>query len=481
MLKLYNTLTRRKEDFTPVKTGEAKIYSCGPTVYSFQHIGNMRAAIFQDITRRTLKFLGYKVTSVQNITDVGHLVSDEDEGEDKMLKAAVKENKNPFEIAKFYTDAYTDDLHLLNVEFPTFMPKATEEIPEQIEIIKNLLKKEIAYKTQDGIYFDVAKFPKYGQLSGRTLEQIQENTQERIEENTDKHNPQDYALWKFTTGTNAHHIMKWDAEFGEGFPGWHIECSAMSAKYLGKEFDIHTGGIEHVPIHHENEIAQNTCSGCVTKVGYWIHNAHLQVDGEKMAKSSGTAYLLKDLIKKGYSPIALRELILRTHYRKSLNFTFESLDTATNNIKKINEFNNKLDTLKTIENKSNNKIENLSKVHTDTFTQSIEDDFNTPKAFASLYDFMSEFNKQKEYTKQDIESAKQFIQKTDEILGLLIKEKVQVIPQQIIDLANLRKDAKENKDWAKCDELRNQIQELGYSIKDDKNSKEGFIISIINK
>jgi cysteinyl-tRNA synthetase len=474
MLKLYNTLSRKKEDFIPVKENEAKIYSCGPTVYSFQHIGNMRAAIFQDNVRRTLKFLGYKVTSVQNITDVGHLVSDEDEGEDKMLKAAVKENKNPFQIAEFYTNTYTTDLKLLNVEFPTFMPKATEEIPEQIEMIQDLLDKGFAYIISDGVYFDVSKFEDYGQLSGQFLEDKQQGASERVEENTEKHNPQDFALWKFTSGKNENHIMKWDAKFGEGFPGWHIECSAMSAKYLGERFDIHTGGIEHISIHHENEIAQNTCSGKVKEVKYWLHNAHLKVNGEKMAKSAGTAYLLKELIEKGYSPIAFRELVLRTHYRKSLNFTFESLDTGMTNIKKINDFYQKFKNTNPSDTEKIN-IEQIINQSTKDFTTGIEDDLNTAQAMAALYDFMNKINKITSLTKEQIKEILEFMEKTDEVLGLL--EKQENIPKEIQDLAEQRKTAKENKDWAKSDELRGEIQKLGYSIKDDKNSKTSFILS----
>lgn len=474
MLKLHNTLTRKKEDFVPITNGEAKIYSCGPTVYSYQHIGNMRAAIFQDTVRRSLKFLNFKVTSVQNITDVGHLVSDEDDGEDKMLKAAKKENKDPFEIAKYYTNVYTKDLERLNVEFPTFMPKATEEIPEQIEIVQNLLKKEIAYKTSDGIYFNVAKFDNYGQLSGQTLEQKQENTQERIKQNDEKVNPQDFALWKFTVGDNKNHIMKWDAPFGEGFPGWHIECSAMSAKYLGKQFDIHTGGIEHIPVHHENEIAQNTCSGCVEKVNFWIHNAHLQVDGEKMSKSLGNVYTIQNLVDKGYSPIAFRELILRTHYSKSLNFTFESLNSGVQNVKKINDFYQKIKNTNPTENNETN-IDQITSKYLTQFTQSIEDDLNTPQSMAAVYEFMNEINKIEHLNQEQIEKILQFMEKTDEVLGLL--EKQDSIPAEIIELANQRKLAKENKDWTKADELRDKIQELGYTIKDDKNSKEGYLLS----
>jgi cysteinyl-tRNA synthetase len=477
MLKLYNTLSRKKEDFKPVQPNEAKIYSCGPTVYSFQHIGNMRAAIFQDTVRRSLKFLNYKVTSVQNITDVGHLVSDEDNGEDKMLKAAKKENKDPFEIAKFYTNAYTTDLKLLNVEFPTFMPKATEEIPEQIEMIQNLLDKGFAYIISDGVYFDVSKFEDYGKLSGQSLEEKQQGASERVEENSEKRNPQDFALWKFTVGQNENHIMKWEAPFGQGFPGWHIECSAMSAKYLGKRFDIHTGGIEHISIHHENEIAQNTCSGEVTEVKYWLHNAHLKVNGEKMAKSAGTAYLLKDLVAKGYTPTAFRELNLRTHYRKSLNFTFESLDTGMANVKKINDFYQKIQNTKPSNDNSDISkiIEEITQTSLKEFTSGIEDDLNTAQAMASVYEFMTKINKIENITKQDINNITNFMETTNTVLGLL--ETKQEIPQEITNLAEERKVAKENKNWAKCDELRDEIQKKGYSIKDDKTAKTGYILS----
>jgi cysteinyl-tRNA synthetase len=474
MLKLYNTLSRSKEDFKPVKENEAKIYSCGPTVYSFQHIGNMRAAIFQDTVRRSLNFLGYKTISVQNITDVGHLVSDEDDGEDKMLKAAKKENKDPFQIAKFYTDAYTTDLKLLNVEFPTFMPKATDEIPEQIEMIQNLLDKQFAYIISDGVYFDVSKFEEYGALSGQSLEEKQQGASERVDVNSEKRNPQDFALWKFTVGQNENHIMKWEAPFGQGFPGWHIECSAMSAKYLGEKFDIHTGGIEHIAIHHENEIAQNTCSGKVKEVKYWLHNAHLKVNGEKMAKSAGTAYLLKDLIVKGYSPIAFRELNLRTHYRKSLNFTFESLDTGMANVKKINDFYQKIQN-KSTSDKSDENLDQIVSEYLTQFTIGIEDDLNTAQAMASVYEFMNKINKINNLTKQDIKQITNFMETTNTVLGLL--ETKQEIPEEITKLAEQRKVAKENKDWAKCDELRDEIQKQGFSIKDDKTAKTGYLLS----
>lgn len=474
MLKLYNTLNRKKEDFTPLSKMKAKVYSCGPTVYSNQHIGNMRAAIFQDIIRRSLSFLNFEVTSVQNITDVGHLVSDSDEGEDKMLKAAKKENKDPFEIAKHYTDLYLKDLKRLHVKMPTYMPKATEEIPEQIEIIQKLMDKGFAYKLNDGIYFDVAKFDEYGALSGQSLEEKQAGA--RVEVSSDKHNPQDFALWKFLTGDNVNHIMKWESPWGLGFPGWHIECSAMSAKYLGDQFDIHTGGIEHIPVHHENEIAQNVCSGAVKKVNYWLHNAHLQVDGEKMSKSIGNVYLIEDLVKKGYNPLAFRELILRTHYRKPSNFTFESLDAGEQNVKKINDFFIKLQNYQTVEKQERNKIvDELISKSNDEFTSAIEDDFNTPLALAAFYEFMNEVNKLNELSRYELNRIIEFTIKADEVLGLL--EEQEEIPKKVVKIAKERMDAKNNKDWNKADELRAEIEEMGYTIKDDKTSKDGFIIS----
>lgn len=473
MIELYNTLTKKKEEFKPIEKNIVKIYSCGPTVYSRQHIGNLRAAIFIDTLKRILRYANYKIEDVINITDVGHLVSDDDEGEDKMLKASKKENKNPFDIAKYYEKLYIEDLEKLNVILPKYLPRATENIKEQLEIIENLDKKGYTYKTSDGIYFDVSKFKEYGQLSGQSLEEKKAGA--RIEVDTEKNNPQDFALWKFLTGDNEKHIMKWESNYGVGFPGWHIECSAMSSKFLGEKIDIHTGGIDHIPIHHENEIAQNTCSGAVKQINFWMHNAHLRIENEKMSKSLGNVYNIDTIIEKGYSPLAFRETCLRTHYRKEMNFTFESLKAGETNVEKINEFYTKLKMLK-IESEE----EQIRSIYEETlkkFENAIYDDLNTQIALSVVYEFMSEFNKIGQYSKEDIKLAKQFMQKTDKVLGLIKEE--EEISLEVLELAKERVKARENKKFEESDKLRDEIEELGYEIKDDKSAKSGFILTKI--
>lgn len=473
MIELYNTLTKTKEEFKPIEKNIVKIYSCGPTVYSRQHIGNLRAAIFIDTLKRILRYANFQLEDVTNITDVGHLVSDDDEGEDKMLKAAKIENKNPFEIAKFYEKLYIQDLEKLNVILPKYLPRATENIKEQLEIIEKLEKGKYIYKTSDGIYFDVSKFKEYGKLSGQSLEEKKAGA--RIEIDSEKRNPQDFALWKFLTGDNEKHIMKWDSKYGEGFPGWHIECSAMSSKYLGDKIDIHTGGVDHIPVHHENEIAQNTCSGAVKQINFWIHNAHLKIENEKMSKSLGNVYNVDTIIEKGYSPLAFRETCLRTHYRKEMNFTFESLKAGETNVEKINKFYIKLKMLKAEAEKEH--IKKIYEENIEKFENAIYDDLNTTIALSAVYEFMTEFNKIEEYSKDDIKLARVFMQKTDKILGLIKDD--EEIPLEVLELAKERVKVKENKNFEESDKLRDEIKELGYEIKDDKNARSGFILTKI--
>ena len=474
MIKLYNTLTKKKEEFKEIEKGIVKMYSCGPTVYSTPHIGNMRSVIFSDIIKRTFEYFDYKVIYINNITDVGHLVSDEDDGEDKMLKASKKEQLDPYQIARKYENIYMQCLDKLQVEKANKYPRATEHIQEQIQIIEDLQKNGFTYNTQDGVYFDVSKFEKYGELSGQSLDQKKAGA--RIEINSEKKNPQDFALWKFLIGDNKNHIMKWNSPWGIGFPGWHIECSAMSKKYLGEKFDIHTGGIDHIHVHHENEIAQNTCSGAVKQVNFWMHNAHMLINNEKISKSLGNGYSLFDLEEMGYEPLALREMFLKTHYKKQMNFTFDSLKTGEITIKKINEFIEKYENYQTI-NISNSQILNIFNLQTQKFEKALSDDLNTPMALASVNEFMNEINKIKEFSKEDINLILNFMKKTDKVLGL-IKQKEQ-IPSVILDLANKRKAAREGKNWEESDKLRDKIKELGFEIKDDKSSKNGFILNKI--
>ncbi len=456
-MKIYNSLTRKKEELSS-KDNIIKMYTCGPTVYYFPHIGNMRAYIFMDLLRKSLKYCGYKIEGVMNITDVGHLVSDSDEGEDKMEIAAKRENKDPYEIAKFYTDCFIKDTSRLNIELPEHIAKATEHIGEMIDFIKKLEEKGYTYIIDDGVYFDVQKFKGYGQLSGKDLSTVGES---RIDENSQKHHPFDFALWKFVP---ENHIMKWNSPWGVGCPGWHIECSAMGEKYLGNSIDIHAGGIDHKPIHHENEIAQNDAKEGKRVVKNWMHVEFLQVDGGKMSKSLGNLYTLDDLIKKGYSPLDFRYMNLLTHYRKALNFTFESLTSSASALKSLRNL--------VLEHKDapNKTKEEVLKSYEDQFVAAISDDLNIPLALGVLWKML----KSQEKSNDIFLLAKKF----DSVFSLdLGKEtKADEIPEEILNLANQRKIARENKDYAKSDEIRNLISAKGYTILD---TKEGFEIKKI--
>ena len=456
-MKIYNSLTRKKEELSS-KDNIIKMYTCGPTVYYFPHIGNMRAYIFMDLLRKSLKYCGYKIEGVMNITDVGHLVSDSDEGEDKMEIAAKRENKDPYEIAKFYTDCFIKDTSRLNIELPEHIAKATEHIGEMIDFIKKLEEKGYTYIIDDGVYFDVQKFKGYGQLSGKDLSTVGES---RIDENSQKHHPFDFALWKFVP---ENHIMKWNSPWGVGCPGWHIECSAMGEKYLGNSIDIHTGGIDHKPIHHENEIAQNDAKEGKRVVKNWMHVEFLQVDGGKMSKSLGNLYTLDDLIKKGYSPLDFRYMNLLTHYRKALNFTFESLASSASALKSLRNL--------VLEHKDapNKTKEEVLESYEDQFVAAISDDLNIPLALGVLWKMLKSEKKSKDIFL--------LAEKFDSIFSLdLGKEtKLEEIPEEILNLANQRKIARENKDYAKSDEIRNLISSKGYTILD---TKEGFEIKKI--
>jgi cysteinyl-tRNA synthetase len=453
-MKVYNSLTIKKEELKP-ENNTVKMYTCGPTVYYYPHIGNMRAYLFMDFLRRSIKYCGYNLDGVINITDVGHLVSDDDEGEDKMELAAQREKKDPYQIAQYYTNCFMEDLNALNILLPEHIAKATDHIPEMIDFVKELEKKGYTYKIDDGIYFDVQKFAKYGGLSGKDLSKVGVN---RIEENEQKHHPFDFALWKFV---DSSHIMKWDSPWGVGCPGWHIECSAMGQKYLGDRIDIHTGGIDHKPIHHENEIAQNDGKVGKQVVDKWLHCEFLQVDGGKMSKSLNNIYTIKQLVEKGYSPLDFRYFNLLTHYRKSINFTFEALNAAKQALKSLRQL---------IEEHKNGKakieIEKINEYKT-KFKEAISDDLNMPLAVGIVWQAL----RNEEKSKDIYDLAIDF----DKVLGLnldKIEEKEEEIPQEIIDLANERKIARDNKNWAKSDELRNLIASKGYIIKDTKDNYE---------
>ena len=455
-LKLYNTLTRKKEIFTPIQE-IVRIYSCGPTVYSYAHIGNFRSYVFMDTLRRVLKYNGYKIKHVMNITDVGHLESDADEGEDKIAKAARRENKDPYEIAKYYTDIFLRDMERLNIDRPEIICKATDHIQEMIEFVSDIVKNGYGYETSKGIYFDISKLDKYPVLSDRKVdEQI---AGARVEVDTEKRNPEDFALW---IKAPEKHLMKWESPWGLCYPGWHIECSAMSSKYLGEEFDIHTGGIDHIPTHHENEIAQNKGRCGKIPAKFWMHCNFLQIDGGKMSKSLGNIYTIDDLKEKGIDPLAYKLFCFTSHYRNKLNFTFEGATSSNTSLIRLKEGYQKH-----IEGRDKVDVDVISEFE-EKFHTAINDDLNMPSAMSVVWDVVRFPKKSKDLA--DI------LLKFDEVLGLKIDEKINEkvdIPEEIQKLIEERKVARENKDFELSDQIRDIIKEKGYIIKD---SKEGMQI-----
>lgn len=451
-IKFYNTLTKQKEKFIPIDEETVRIYSCGPTVYKNATIGNMRTNIFQDILRRVLKYNGYQLKHAMNITDVGHLVSDGDEGEDKMLKSAREEHKTPLEIAEYYTKLFFDDLKALNIETPEIICKATDHIKEMLEYVEKLVENGYAYETSTAIYFDVSKLDEYGILSGINLEDQKSGA--RVEVDIEKRNPYDFALW---IKAPENHLMKWDSPWGPSYPGWHIECSAMGQKYLGEQFDIHTGGIDLIPTHHENEIAQSKGACGKIPARYWMHGEYLLINGGKMSKSLGNVYLLKDIKERGYDPLVYRLFSYSCHYRNKLNFTWEGIEAASKSLERLKEgYRKHLEGKETVEPEIINNFENK-------FHEAINDDLNMPLAMGIVWEVVR-------YEKKSKELAKLLL-KFDTVLGLKIDEEVQKeeIPQEIMDLLEQRKQARIEKNWAESDRLRNVIKEKGYIVKDSKD------------
>lgn len=462
MIKLYNTLSKKVEEFKSIEPNKVKMYSCGPTVYSYAHIGNFRAYIFMDTLRRVLKYNGYEIDGIMNFTDVGHLVSDGDEGEDKMELAAIRENKTPLEISQYYGECFLKDAKKLNIDLPERIVKATEHINDMIDFVQGLLKNGYAYEVNGNVYFDVQKFNRYGMLSGVNLDNQKAGA--RIEVNDEKRSPFDFALW---IKAPENHIMKWQSPWGLGYPGWHIECSAMSRKYLGDTFDIHTGGVDHIPVHHENEIAQSMGLTGKLQSNYWLHVEFLQVDGGKMGKSLGNCYTISELEQKGYEALDYRYFCLNGNYSKKLNFTFEALSSAKIARKKLSDL---------ILNHKNGKElinqETLTKYEKE-FEDAINDDLNIPLAMGILWTML----KQEKSSKQIFDLAI----KMDRVFGLdfdKIEAKQDDISQEIKDMANKRWQAKLQKNYALSDELRKEILTRGYEILD---KKDGYEIRRIEK
>ena len=456
----YNTLTRQKEKFKPIDENEVRIYSCGPTVYKDATIGNMRTNIMQDILRRVLRYNGYKLKHAMNITDVGHLVSDGDEGEDKMLKSAREEHKTPLEIAEHYTKLFFDDLKALNIETPEIICKATDHIPEMLKYVEKLVENGYAYETSTAIYFDISKLDKYPILSNINLDDQKAGA--RVDVDTEKRNPYDFALW---IKAPENHLMKWDSPWGPSYPGWHIECSAMGQKYLGEQFDIHTGGIDLIPTHHENEIAQSKGACGKIPANYWIHGEYLLINNGKMSKSLGNVYLIKDIIERGYDALVYKLFSYSCHYRNKLNFTWDGIDAASKSLERLkNGYQAHKNGNDDVE---DNKIEELER----RFHEAINDDLNMPLAMGVVWETVR-------YDKKSPKIA-QLLLKFDTVLGLKIdeeqKQEIQ-IPKEILDLVEKRKQARQEKNWEEADRLRDLIKENGYEVKD---TKEGMDISKI--
>ncbi len=453
----YNTLTRKKELFKPIDEREIRMYSCGPTVYKDATIGNMRTNIFQDVLRRVLKYNGYKLKHAMNITDVGHLVSDGDEGEDKMLKTAREENKSPLEIAQYYTKLFFEDLKLLNIETPEIVCKATEHIKEMLEYVEKLVNNGYAYETSTAIYFDISKLDKYPILSNLNLEEQKAGA--RVDIDPEKRSPYDFALW---IKAPENHLMKWDSPWGPSYPGWHIECSAMGQKYLGEQFDIHTGGIDLIPTHHENEIAQSKGACGKIPANYWMHGEYLLIDGGKMSKSLGNVYLVKDFVKRGYNPIVYKLFSYSCHYRNKLNFTWEGIEAASKSLERLKKgyivhLNGK-----------DEVDEDFINEYEERFHKAINDDLNMPAAMGVVWEVVRQDKKSDKFAK--------LLLKFDTVLGLKIDEECnkpkEELPEEILELIEERKKARENKEWNKSDELRDIIKEKGYEIKDTKDGME---------
>jgi len=457
-MKLFNTLTRKKDEFKPLEGNTVRLYSCGPTVYNYAHIGNLRAYLFMDLLRRGLKYNGYELKHVMNITDVGHLVSDADTGEDKMAKAAREQNKDPYEIAAFYTKEFLADFERLNIGKPEIIAKATEHIAEMEQYVKEIVENGYGYETSNGVYFDISKLDRYGLLSNTNTEEQMAGA--RIEVDTEKRNPLDFALW---IKAPENHIMKWDSQWGKSYPGWHIECSAMGRKYLGDVFDIHTGGEDHIPIHHENEIAQ--AKGATGKIPakFWMHVAFLTVDGGKMSKSLGNCYRIVELQEKGFEPLAYRYFCLNSHYKSKLNFTFDALKGAQTSLNRLREGIKQ----HALGNDSVEKEELLQ--YQEQFKEAISDDLNSPKALAILWEVIRKEKKSKDYL--------ELILDFDKVLGLdldiekikkLEESKEDNLSDEVKALIEQRNQARAEKNWAEADRIRDLLTQMGVQLNDKK-------------
>jgi cysteinyl-tRNA synthetase len=456
-LMLNSTLHGKKVEFKPIHEGEVRMYHCGPTVYDYAHIGNFRAFVFSDLLRRYFEYKGFKVKQVMNITDVGHLTTDADEGEDKILVAMRREGlKDPWELARFYEEKFFEDLDTLDIKRAHHYPRATEMVPEMLECTKKLLEKGNAYEVNGSVYFDVDTFPEYGKLSGNNVEKLRAGA--RLELNPDKRHPYDFALWKH----DPSHIMKWDSPWGEGFPGWHLECSVMGTKFLGQPFDIHTGGEDNTFPHHECEIAQAEAAYDKPFVNYWLHVRHLLVDGEKMSKSSGNFYTLRDLLDKGYDRKAIRYQLMVSYYGANQNFTMDGIGAARRAIDRLNQC---IRRLKDMRGEADNPdFGPLVETVRSEFDREMEDDLNIAGAMGKVFEFVTSINKLELSLSQATEALK-FFREVNGILGVLELSEVEV-PEEIMEIIQRREVARRTKNWAESDRLRDELKDLGWAVED---------------
>lgn len=458
---LYNTMTRNKEEFIPANKNKVGMYTCGPTVYNYAHIGNLRTYIFEDALKKSLEYVGYKVKHVMNVTDVGHLQSDGDEGEDKMALGASREHKTVWEIAKFYEDAFFEDCKKLNVKRPTVVCRATEHIEDMIKFVQKLEERGYTYESNGNVYFEIDKFEDYTKLANLSIDELEAGS--RIEIDPNKKNPLDFVLW-FTNSKFSNQIMQWDSPWGRGFPGWHLECSTMSIKYLGENIDIHCGGIDHIPVHHTNEIAQSEAALGHKWVNYWVHGEFLVLDGGKMSKSSGDFLTVSKLEEEGFSPLDYRYFCLQSKYRKQLVFSFESLKDAQNGYKALKK---KIGTILTNIDETNNMNKELISGYQEKFKTQISDDLNIANAFTVLNEVIKDGelnNKEKAFLIEDFDIVFSLNLMTIE------KEAIEVDEKLINHLIEERNIARKEKNYKRSDEIRAQLLDMNIEVLD---SKEG--------
>lgn len=465
MLKFFNTLTRKKEPFKPLKGNTVGLYTCGPTVYNYVHIGNLRSYVFADTLKRILQYFNYRVKHVINITDVGHLTSDADVGDDKMILGAARERKTVWQIAEFYTDAFKENCTDLNIIPPKVWCKATDHISLQIKLIQKLEKRGYTYCAGGNVYFDTSKLSDYGKLFGLKKDAT---AVARVRRDANKKHEHDFVLW-FTKSKFQDQDMKWESPWGIGYPGWHIECSAMSTHYLGQPFDIHTGGIDHITVHHTNEIAQSEAAIEKPMARFWMHGEFLIINAKRMGKSEGNFITLSALVERGYDPIAYRFFLLQTHYRRPLEFTWQSMDAAQNGYRSLrdNIREHFFRTTHTAARKTTSTIEPLITSVSKKIDASLSDDLNTPQALAALFDFISQVNRRADRLGgADYRAVCTFIKKIDSVFGLSLIKQDDSIPAVVMSLVDKRKQARKEKQWTESDALREEIAKAGYRVDD---------------